>query len=114
MNGQPLLAGTSITLRFTVDAGLSGQAINGYFAQARRDGSRLEIGPIGATRMFQDNPPGAMNQEGDYLAALQKIDRWAIVNGKLELHTNGARVLTLRKKPAAKPDQDRTPSSSAG
>ena len=60
MNGQPLLAGTAITLRFTVDAGLSGKAINGYFAQAQRDGSRLEIGPIGATRMFQDNPPGAM------------------------------------------------------
>lgn len=114
MNGQPLLAGTTITLRFTVDAGLSGQAINGYFAQAQREGSKLEIGPIGATRVFLDNPPGAMKQEGEYLKALAKIDRWTMVNDKLELHTDGARVLTLHKKPAANPNENRDRSNSPG
>ncbi|MDM7912351.1 MAG: META domain-containing protein, partial [Methanotrichaceae archaeon] len=83
-NGRALLSaltGTEVTALFSVDGNLSGTAgCNNYRASYQIDGNNIMIGPAATTRMFCSEPEGIMEQESDYLKALEsaaiyRIDR---------------------------------------
>ena len=67
-----LIPGTTITLDFDTSGRVSGKAgCNTYFANYRAGGNSLSVDRPGATNMFCDSPEGVMQQEQQYLAALQ-------------------------------------------
>ncbi len=94
LQGTAVLPGTEITLRLTADGELSGSGgVNNYFGSYERHGDHgLSFGPIGATRMFLDDPPGRMAQEDRYFGALGVVDGYRSSEHGLEL-LDGAEVM---------------------
>lgn len=67
-----VIIGTEITANFGKEGTLSGSAsCNNYKATYEVDGDNISIGPAAATRMFCPEPDGVMEQEVQYLAALE-------------------------------------------
>jgi heat shock protein HslJ len=97
-----LIAGTEITARFE-GGSLSGSAgCNSYSASYSLDGSAIAIGPAATTRMACSAPPGIMEQESAYLAALATAHRYRIDGNRLSLETaDGARVASFVPAPGA-------------
>jgi heat shock protein HslJ len=92
--GTAVLPGTEVTLRLATDGELTGSGgVNNYFGSyERQDDDGLSFGPIGATRMFLDDPPGRMAQEDRYFGALSVVDGYRSSEGDLEL-LDGAQVI---------------------
>jgi heat shock protein HslJ len=78
------LPSTDITVEFR-DGQISGSAgCNGYFGSYEREGNQLTMGgPFGVTSMFCGEPEGVMDQEMQYLAALEKSDSFEIIGDQL-------------------------------
>jgi heat shock protein HslJ len=85
------------TAEFSADGRVSGHAgCNSYFASYTAENGNLTIGQAGSTLMACE-PPEAMQQEADFLAALQSAATYAIADGLLTIaNADGATVLTLR------------------
>ena len=92
-----VLPGTRITAVFAA-GGLSGAAgcnsyTAGYTVAAGSDA--ISIGPPASTQAFCAEPPGAMDQEAAYLAALPTAGRYRIEGAQLRLEqADGSRVAT--------------------
>lgn len=92
---SPVL-GTALTLSFRDGAVVGHSGCNTYRAGYTRDGSRLTIGPAAATRKACAGA-GVMDQEQQFLAALQSATSWTIRGDVLDLHrADGARALAAR------------------
>jgi len=77
------LADTEVTAIFE-DGQVNGNAgCNGYFGGYEVDETNLRVGPLASTEMFCGNPPGVMDQETAYLAALGSATSYAIVQEQL-------------------------------
>jgi heat shock protein HslJ len=93
------LNGTELTLAFSGDGRYSGSAgcnnFNGaYTAQALK----LALGPAAATRRMCPQPAGLMEQEQQFLKALQTVTTARFEGDRLELRTaDGAMAATLAK-----------------
>lgn len=98
-----LIRDTQISASFGADGRVTGHAgCNRYFAPYTLAGEALTIGSAGATRMACAEPPGLMQQETLYLAALASVATWRIDGDKLELRTaQGALAVSLRRKAGA-------------
>jgi heat shock protein HslJ len=91
-----LLAGTEITARFEGDRVVGSAGCNTYTAAYALNGNAIEIGPAATTRMACPVPPGRMEQEAAYLAALQTAREYRIEGNRLILETaDGARVASF-------------------
>lgn len=94
------LTDTALTVRFeggklTGDAGC-----NRFSGTYERDGARLSVGAAMATTR-KSCPDEIMQQEREFLAAIQSAVRWAIDVGMLDMHrADGERVLTASRPPA--------------
>jgi heat shock protein HslJ len=77
---------------------LSGSAgCNNYNATYEVDGDNISIGPAAATRMFCPEPDGIIEQEVQYLAALETASTYLIEVDKMEMRTaEGALAATFR------------------
>ncbi len=82
-----VLLDTELTVSFSADGQISGQACNNFFGGYTVDGSAISIGPLGATRMFCEQPEGAMDQENQLLAALESAATFSIRGDMLEMRT---------------------------
>jgi heat shock protein HslJ len=83
---RSLIIGTEITLTLAEDGSVSGNAsCNDYTGTYELDGDRITIGPLATTRKACQDPQGVMDQEMQYLAALQSAEVWANSNTRLEL-----------------------------
>jgi heat shock protein HslJ len=93
-----VLSGTSITATFGEDGRVAGSAgCNQYNATYTIDGDRITIGPAATTRRFCAEPAGVMEQESQYLAALQSAATYTLRGNTLEFRTaDGALAVTLR------------------
>jgi heat shock protein HslJ len=106
--------GTEITANFGADGQLTGSAgCNTYVASYETSGKDgIKIGP-GATTMKMCEP-AVMDQEQQYLAALQTAATYRIDGSKLELRTaDGALAVTFQTAAAAQPPAP-APSSETG
>lgn len=88
------LAGTTLTLSFDGGSVVGQAGCNGFRATAVIGDGRLDIGPIAATRKTCPGE-GVMEQERQFLAALESAKTWTIERGMLDVHrADGERVLT--------------------
>jgi heat shock protein HslJ len=94
------LNGTTLTLSFQDGSIVGNAGCNTFRATYTLDGDRLTVGPAAATRMLCDGQ-GVMEQERQFLAAVESATRWAIERNMLDVHrADSERVLSAR--PAAK------------
>jgi heat shock protein HslJ len=81
-----LLSGTDISLNFGTDGQASGNAgCNTYSGGFQADGKALSVGPLAGMRMFCGQPAGVMDQEKQYLAALQNAATYQIAGSTLTI-----------------------------
>jgi heat shock protein HslJ len=81
--------GTELTANFGKDGNLTGNAgCNNYNGPYKVDGDKITIGPLASTQMFCNDPAGVMDQEAQYLAALQTAATYKIEGNALELRTS--------------------------
>jgi heat shock protein HslJ len=83
-----VLEGTTLTASFDKDGNLSGNSgCNQYTGTYKVDGNQITIGPLASTMMMCSDPAGVMDQEAQYLAALQSAASYRIEGNVLELRT---------------------------
>ncbi len=90
------IIGTEITAVFGEDGTLSGSAgCNNYTAGYEIDGDAVTIGPAASTRKLCAEPEGIMDQETQYLAAIQNAATYSIEGERLDIRdVNGSGVAT--------------------
>jgi heat shock protein HslJ len=104
-----IILGTEITAVFDQQGTLAGSAgCNNYTAAYETDATSISIGPAASTRKFCAEPEGIMDQESQYLAALETAATYRIDGDRLELRTDdGALVANyVPKKQAAGLDSE--------
>lgn len=82
-----LLEGTEITLSFDETELNGGAGCNSYFGDFEVDDDKITVGQLGSTMRFCETPEGVMEQEQQYLAALQSAATFSIEGGELWLRT---------------------------
>jgi len=82
------LEGTTLTADFGKDGTLSGNSgCNTYSGGYKVNGDQITIGPLASTMMACSDPAGVMDQEAQYLAALQSAATYQIEGNVLQLRT---------------------------
>ena len=90
------LIGTTLTLSFQDGSVVGHAGCNNFRAKYTREGNRLSVGPAAATRKICGGE-GVMEQEREFLAAIESATTWAIERALLDLHrADGERVLFAR------------------
>lgn len=83
-----VLLGSTITAEFGADGTLAGNSgCNSYHGTYTVTGNQIKIGPLASTRMACAEPAGVMEQESQYLAALETGATFKIEGTMLELRT---------------------------
>lgn len=81
------LANTTLTAIFGDDGQVTGIAgCNSYFSSYTSDGSTISIGPAGSTRMYCEEPEGVMEQESEYLGALERATSYELSGSEMTLY----------------------------
>lgn len=94
-----VLTGTTLTMAFSKDGRVSGSAgCNQYTATYAHTGQKLTIGPAAATRKLCTQPDRVMEQESQFLKALETVATARFEGDRLELRTaSGALAAILTK-----------------
>ena len=95
-----LILGTEISANFGAGGELSGNAgCNQYITSFEASDNKIEIGLPGTTMRFSAEPPGVMEQETEYLAALQSAATYSIEGDMLQMRTAADQlaVMMVRK-----------------
>jgi heat shock protein HslJ len=96
LDGEPILDGTAPDLTFGEDDRAGGDAgTNRWFAPYHVEGMGLAFGTAGTTMMFNDEPPGRMDQERRYLQLLGEANRWRLEAGRLALLADDAILMVF-------------------
>lgn len=95
-----VLSGTTLTMAFSGDGKVSGSAgCNRFTAGYVAKGQKLTFGPAAATRMMCA-AAGVMEQEQQFLKALETVATARFESDRLELRTAaGALAMTLEREP---------------
>ncbi len=94
-NQVSVISESRLTIEFDGEQVGGSAGCNRYFASYQVDGERLSFSNAGVTEMFCTSPEGIMEQEMEYLAALQSAKTFRIVDGRLHLFDDqGRTVLT--------------------
>lgn len=104
IGAEPIPADTVMIVRFEDDGKLSGHAgCNRFFGSYALTDGRLEIGPLGMTKMACPEP--AMSRETAFVGALEEARRFAVILGGLTLQGDDGQVLAqLAAADAGDPD----------
>jgi heat shock protein HslJ len=94
-----VLPGTQLTAEFAADGRVSGSAgCNNYTATYTASGSSLRFGPAATTRKMCAQPDGIMEQEQQFLKALETVTTIRQEGERAELRTaDGALAVSLGK-----------------
>jgi len=99
---QSVIIGTEITTNFGEDGQVTGNAsCNDYFAPYETEGDQIiTIGSGGVTQKFCAEPEEIMQQESEYLAALETVATYRIDGLSMNMRTaEGSTALNLRRVP---------------
>jgi len=93
--------GSNVTMAFGTDGRVSGSAgCNNYTASYTNDGAALKFGPAAATRRMCVTPEGVMEQEQQFLQALETVTTARQEGERLELRGDrGQLVVSLQAQP---------------
>ena len=99
-NGKQAVVGlitySTVTLDFSTQGQVSGNSgCNTYNGGYETKGDQLKVGPLASTRMFCDKPAGVMDQEQQYLAALQNAATYEISGSNLTIRDAGGAMQVL-------------------
>jgi heat shock protein HslJ len=100
LTGNELLADTMITLEFSENEVSGTGGCNHYGGSYQISGNSLTIGDVFATEMACPEPPGVLEQEGDYLAALNVANSYQLTGDQLEILDEGGWQLLVFVKAA--------------
>ena len=93
-----VLSGTTLTMAFSADKVGGSAGCNRYSAAFTSTGEKLAFGPAAATRMMCAKPERVMEQEQQFLTALETVATARVDGDRLELRTaEGALAATLMK-----------------
>jgi len=93
------LEGTTLTADFGKDGTLSGNSgCNTYSGGYKVNGDQITIGPLASTMMACSDPAGVMDQEAQYLAALQSAATYQIEGNVLQLRTKDDALAAIFNK----------------
>jgi heat shock protein HslJ len=96
--------GTVLTAVFDQHGRVSGSAgCNRFTAAYAATGTQVRITANASTRMFCDEPPGVMEQEAAYIAALADAVRFRLEPGSLNLLDGDGDVLVALVRDEAAP-----------
>ncbi len=85
-----VLSGTQLTVVFGDDGRVSGSAgCNNFTGGYTVEGNAIKIGPLAATRKLCPSPEGVMEQEVQFLAALESAATYRIDGNRMDLRTAG-------------------------
>ena len=91
-----VMAGTELTAQFNGGSLTRSAGCNNYSASYALNGNNIAISPAATTRLFCPSPEGVMDQEGAYLAALERANMYRIEGDRLFLETaEGNRVASF-------------------
>jgi heat shock protein HslJ len=94
LNGQVVLSDTTLTSAFGEGGELHGSAgCNSYSTNYTVDGNALSIGPASLTSMLCEEPPGIMDQEQAFLAALESAASFTLEAGQLYVQDGSGQVM---------------------
>ena len=95
-----VIIGTEITANFGEEGEMTGNAgCNDYFGAYEADGENISMGPFGTTRKACQEPEGIMQQESEYLAALETAATYKIDGATMNMRTaEGSTVANFRRK----------------
>ena len=95
-----VLATPTLTAVFGRDGNLTGFAgCNNYNATYKATAPKISIGPVASTKKECGEPAGVMDQEGQYLAALQTAATYRVDGTRLEMRTAaGALVAEFQRQ----------------
>jgi len=94
-----VLEGTTLTASFGKDGNISGTAgCNTYSGPYKVNGDQITIGPLASTMKMCSDPAGVMDQEAQYLAALQSAAKYQIEGNVLQLRTKDDAMAALFKR----------------
>jgi heat shock protein HslJ len=102
-NGKEAVVSVIIDTQITAEFGGSGELLgsagcNNYFGPYETDGENISMGPFGTTRKACQEPEGIMEQESQYLAALETADTYSIDGLNMNMRTaDGATVANFRR-----------------
>jgi heat shock protein HslJ len=83
-----VLGGTMLTAEFEKGGTLTGSAgCNDYNAPYQATAPKISIGAVASTRKHCADPEGVMDQESQYLAALQSAATYRVEGTRLEIRT---------------------------
>jgi heat shock protein HslJ len=94
------LTGTTLTASFGKDGNLAGNSgCNNFSGPYKINGDQIMIGPLASTMKMCSDPAGVMEQEAQYLAALQSAANYQIEGNVLQLRTkdDALAVLFIKK-----------------
>jgi heat shock protein HslJ len=93
------IIGTNLTAKFGQDGLLNGNGgCNTYSGNYETSGANITIGPLASTRKACAEPAGVMEQESQFLAAMQSAATYQIDGNILKLFgTQGETVVTFSK-----------------
>jgi len=94
-NGKQVLDGTMITAEFEDDQVAGAAGCNNYFAAYETSNGSLTIGPAGSTMKFCESPEDVMEQEYEYLSALQQSAAYKFEDGVLEISDAAGEVILV-------------------
>ncbi len=99
-NLQTVLEGTEITATFNSQGSqIEGSGgCNTYFGEYQASKNGLSISDLASTEMACPDPEGVLEQEQQYLSALQAAEGYTIEDGELRISSSGERVLIFRAK----------------
>lgn len=105
-----VLTGTTLTAQFAADGTISGSGgCNNFGGTYATADNKIEISQLISTMMACMTPEGVMEQEAQYLAALQTAATYRVDGSKLELRTaDGAMAATFQRSSAPAADASAT------
>jgi len=94
-----MLTGTTLTAVFGKDGSLSGNSgCNTYSGAYKLNGDQITIGPLASTMMACNEPAGVMEQEAQYLAAIQSAATYQIEGNVMQLRTKDDALAVIFNK----------------
>jgi heat shock protein HslJ/uncharacterized protein YraI len=112
-----LILGTEISANFGAGGELTGNAgCNEYITDYSVSGNNIKIGVPGTTFRFCSEPPGVMEQESEYLAALQSAATYSFQGDLLEMRSamDQTAVVMVRKAIVDLPEPAPEPATPTG
>lgn len=94
-----MLAGTELTVAFGADGRVTGSAgCNTFMGGYKQEDGTITIGPLASTRKLCAEPAGVMEQEAQFLAALESAATYQLDGDMLHLRTaDDALAVTMRR-----------------